>query len=92
MVMYNPQADNLVHDQNRWRHDVGNTLTVISARTRLQQRITLRSSGLTDQERTRTLTNLDAVLAAVEGLEVQLEALLRTGHASMDVLPAEEPS
>ena len=92
MVMYDPQADNFVHDQNRWRHDVGNTLTVISARTRLQQRMTLRASGLTDQERTRTLTNLEAVLDAVEGLEVQLEALLRTGHASPSELPLEEPS
>jgi hypothetical protein len=92
MVMHNPQADHAAHNQNRWRHDLGNTLTVISARTRLQQRMTLRASGLTDQERTRTLTNLEAVLAAVEGLEVQLEALLRTGHVPQGESPSKAPS
>lgn len=73
--MHNPQTDRPPLDLDHWRHDVGNTLTVISARTRLQQRLTLRSSGLPDQERNQTLANLEAVLAAVEELTMQIDGL-----------------
>lgn len=88
--MHNPQTDHLAHDPDRWRHDLGNTLTVISARARLQHRMTLRSSNLTDLERTQSLTNLDAVLAAVEGLTIQIDGMLRACPAHEP--PSEEPS
>jgi two-component sensor histidine kinase len=79
--MTNPQTDRFVSERDHWHHDLGNTLTVISARTRLQQRMTRRCSGLTDLERTQTLANLEALLAAVEGLSLQIEALLREWQA-----------
>jgi hypothetical protein len=62
--------------RDRQRHDLLNSLTVITARTQLLQRQLLRANGLATLERDKMRSNLAALLTEVNILGTRLEAVI----------------
>ena len=74
------------------RYQVLNSLTVISARTQLLQRMAHQAPGLNALERTALLNGLAAILASAHELGRSLEVVIgQDGHPAPITLPAEEP-
>ena len=78
--------DPLALERDRWRYQVLNPLTVISARTQLLQRIAEQTPRLSDLERTALLHGLAAIFASAHELGSTLELVI-----GPDVLPTTPP-
>jgi hypothetical protein len=83
-----PAADG----RDRQRHDLLNSLSVITARVQLLQRQLLRANGLTNLERDKMHGNLAALLTEVRILGTRFEAVIGPIPASSGTLTARAPA
>jgi hypothetical protein len=74
--------------RDRQRHDLLNSLSVITARTQLLQRQLLRTDSLANLERDKMRGNLAALLKEVNMLGNRIEAVLGPAPPGMPTVPA----
>lgn len=81
--------------RGRQRHDLLNSLSVITARTQLLQRQLLRADGLENLERDKMRGNLAALLKEVNILGTRIEAVIGPVKAPpgtpVDLVPVTPP-
>jgi signal transduction histidine kinase len=76
MCAADDSPDGFVHDAaDQLRHDLLSPLTTISARTQLLARDLRRSPSLAEDERTRMLTGIMAIEAAVQSMCAVIDAM-----------------
>ncbi|MDQ2654275.1 MAG: hypothetical protein M3Z20_14675 [Chloroflexota bacterium] len=78
--------------RDRQRHDLLNSLSVITARVQLLQRQLLRADGLANLERDKMRGNLAALLTEIRIMGARFEAVIGPVPASSGTLMAPAPA